>query len=315
MIMHILVNVGDNMVPFMLTSFLFALVVRYFTYLSSSRNAVYYRRFCSAVEKLLESDYRDVKVEDTELWMNDFLAKVVHYLPERKFKMGRMIEQDVPDPNSFRGTKGKDNIFNYSDGRRSIIHGINRNMGVFVSQYAPDYSELTYRVLGQDPLWRQAYGLSFDKVSKAFDILPGLFVVAGILGTFIGIASALPKIGMIDLSKIQESSAVLTAFIDSVASSMKCSITGIFCSMSMTVLISVFPIYSSRAEVRRSLQKAFEHIWTSIHGSSVTSSDLKMIGLLQEVNKNLTRISQQLSESEVVEEDMVEKKIKLLKGA
>ena len=52
-----------------------------------------------------------------------------------------------------------------------------------------------------------------ENISRLIDILPGLFVVLGIFGTFIGISMALPKIAQMDFNNLEGSGAILTEFV------------------------------------------------------------------------------------------------------
>jgi hypothetical protein len=290
MIMEVLGLIGAYMIPFMGISLLIALVIRYTAYISTVRNTIYYNSFCSSVDKLLSEKFNNESIEKPEEWLMDLMVNVMGYLPRRIVRAKRNDNsEEVMTAERIKKFQLMEDFDSYSNGHRSIIHAIQHQMRSFLSPVSPDFSEITHQILKQDRLWRQSFGLSIDRMTKVFDILPGLFVIGGIFGTFVAIAGALPRVGAIDMSHIQESAPVLKSFIEDVAVSMKCSITGIFCSMIMTVLINVFPIYSARTEVRRSLQRALEHIWFRIHGSNVSYADRQIITLLKQIHLQLTQ--------------------------
>jgi hypothetical protein len=286
MIMHAFLILADHLIELMSAGVVVALSVRYLAYRSGQRDQIYFKTFARGVEKVLDTEDKHGKVENVDEWMHSLCTKVMALLPDRSLRFGPVNAPVTPPGEPMEGTfrfQNRESFTDFADGKKSVIHGIRQQMDVFKSAHLPDFYELTQRVLDQDKQWKNVLGIKVETLTRILDIMPGLFVVGGIFGTFIGIASALPAIGKIDLSRIQESAPILTGFIDGIALSMRCSIAGILASVIMTVLNALFPINSSRIDVQRELERAFEMIWHRIHGNNVSFSDGRIIALLEKL--------------------------------
>lgn len=274
---------ADNLIYIMGCGLVVALFFRYLAYRASQRDKIYFKTFARGVEKTLEAEASQ-NVDDVDSWMTQLLVKVVSLIPDRSLRFGAF--NGAQKEGSFR-FQDKESLAEFAEGKKSILHGIKQHLDVFKSPYPPNFSELTYKILDQDKQWNSVVGMPFDVLSRMLDVLPGLFVVGGILGTFIGVAHGLPKIAQIDLNKINESTPVLTQFVESVALSMQASIAGIVYMIMMTVLNTLFPIHASRIEVEKNLERCFEIIWHRIHGNKMSFSDTEIVKLLQGIHQEL----------------------------
>ena len=112
-----------------------------------------------------------------------------------------------------------------------------------------------------------------DSLSRGLDILPNLFIVFGIFGTFIGITSALPLIATIDLNNLSAATPILNNFVAGVAYSMNTSIAGIVYSVIMTIITALFPLGTTRTEVVKNLERSLEMVWYRIHGDQLSKGE------------------------------------------
>ena len=262
-----------------------ALVLRYLTYRSGIRDQLYFMTFCKSVENLLASDNEKKQIRDVDSWMTEFIESVAAKLPNRNLRGVQGANKST-----FRN-KDKGNAESFSEfmqGRRSVVMAIKQQIDVFKSAHPPNFNELTQRILGQDEKWTKLGGLlPISTLSRVFDILPGLFIVGGIFGTFIGVTSALPEIAKIDLSRLDEATPIINTFVASVAYSMNTSISGIVYNVTMTLLNTIFPIASQRREVHKALERSFELIWHRIHGTKMSPAEGRMIELLEDLNQKI----------------------------
>ena len=298
-VMKVLLFFADHLIEFMGAVLVVALSVRFMAFRAAQRDMIYFKTFSRSVEKILETENQVSEVKNVDAWLQDVLGRVIAHLPERKLRSGPSTsgsspagaaaagpEAGAPGPsfrNQGQAQQKKETLQEFAEGKRSVIHAVRHQVDAFKSPFPPNFSELTYRVLSEDRQWRYVLGVPVEMIVRMMDILPGIFVVFGIFGTFIGIASALPMISSIDLSKIQDSGPILKQFIDAVSLSMRCSIAGIFCSIFTTVLNAMYPLYTSRAEVRRSLDRCFELMWHRLHGYKVSIADQRIIALLESI--------------------------------
>lgn len=285
MLIHYFSLFASHIIEVMVATLVVALTLRFLAYRAGEKNKNYYNTFSTALEKLLQSGDKKRKIPDVETWLSELLDQTISQLPSRA------LRGDINASGSkstFRHHDRKGEIFSdYAEGKKSVSHAIKMNIDTFKSPHAPNYRELTTRVLNHDKKWRTVLKvIPVNTLSSMLAILPGLFIVGGIFGTFIGITAALPKVASIDLSNLDAATPVLSAFVSDVAYSMNTSIAGIICSVFMTVLNTLFPFHSMRIEVQRNLERCFEQVWYRIHGSETSAAEEEMLELLQEIRDN-----------------------------
>ncbi len=288
--MNLFLFLADHLIELMGGLLVGALAIRWFAWRETIEDRTYFNSFSQSVEKVLERRDRD-DITDVDIWLNGLLDEVSSQLPDRRLR-GRKETKDagIPPGPAFRNSEAKaepETLQEYAEGKKSILHAVKHQADAFKSAFPPNYTEITYRVLAEDRHWKQILGMPVEMLVRVMDILPGMFVIFGILGTFIGIASALPQIGAIDMNKIADSGPILNQFIEAVSLSMRASIAGIFCSIVMTLLNALYPIYAPRAEVRRNLERCFELMWLQVHGEKLSNADSRVIELLERIAVSL----------------------------
>ena len=293
---------ADHLIMIMAGIFSIAVAVRVIASRSGKVDEHYFNTFVKQVEKCLEGEDNTENVPDVENWIHNLLTQVSSSLPNRslRFKIGEADVNEIPaGKGNFKNFRGqKESFAQYAEGKKSITHGVRSHMDAFKSPYPPNYYELSGRILDQDKKWKTILGfIPFDVISRVLDILPGLFIIGGIFGTFIGITSALPKISNIDLANITMASEQLESFVRDIAFSMNTSIVGIICSVALTVLNTVFPISSVREKVHSNLSRAMEHIWLRLHGAQVEPGEARIIELLKKVVDNTDSLNKSKSKT------------------
>ena len=119
----------------------------------------------------------------------------------------------------------------------------------------PKLQQITRSTLSQNPCFNKVFGLvPITGVNDMVNILPGLFVIAGILGTFVGIAGGLQELGGMNLQDLDNTKNVMDRFLQEIAFAMKTSIAGIVFSL----LAHVFNVMFSPERVYVSLVDRFE---------------------------------------------------------
>lgn len=289
---------SQQLIPIMLTGLAVALIMRYLAFRSGRFSQTYFNSFSRSVYRELENEEHDKSQKklnqgDIDVWLNDFLEKVVSNLPERsirfsKNKMGKIFGKKPSDDLSARRSQS---LSHYTSGR-SIFINLKQQSDAFKSSHQPDFSELSIRVLQQDSQWKNLLGfIPIEALSRVFDILPGLFVIGGIFGTFLGITSALPKIATIDIKNLEAAAPILSSFVADVAFSMNTSLVGIVCSVIVTILIAIFPLDGVRKQVMENMEQALEQIWYRIHGDNIAQGDQMIIEELRHLREEIKLIN------------------------
>lgn len=96
----------------------------------------------------------------------------------------------------------------------------------------PKLLNITKATLAHNPCFNKVFGI-FPMVglNDLISILPGIFVVAGVLGTFVGIAGGLQELGTMNLGDMEGTKNIMDRFLHEISYAMKTSIAGIIFSI------------------------------------------------------------------------------------
>jgi len=259
------------------------------SYQLSKREDAYFSSFISEIEKALSAlAHAGKEVKDVDKFLDSILKTVSDKLPTRSVRYGKFDHKKKEKSSLAKNRRNVVSLREFVHGEKSLFHSIKGEVSIFKSKYPPNFEDLTERILEKDPNWNKILNFfPVGPISRLNEILPGLFVVFGIFGTFIGISMALPKIAQIDFSNIDSSGQILSEFVLNIAFAMKTSIAGILFSLIMTVLNTLAPVGGLRDKTFKKLSTAFEEIWNAIHGSQSIEASLQesLPGLLEEVKK------------------------------
>lgn len=92
----------------------------------------------------------------------------------------------------------------------------------------PDFENITEYVVSANPSYNRLFGLfSIRSLSSCIALLPGLFVIGGIFGTFVGIMQGLPELTNMNLADPETTKKTMDLFLVNIAYSMNTSLVGI----------------------------------------------------------------------------------------
>lgn len=104
------------------------------------------------------------------------------------------------------------------------------------TEETPKLSQITRATLHHNPCFNKVFGIiPISAMNDFLSILPGLFVVAGILGTFLGIKGGLSSLGGMNLTDLENTKSIMDGFLHEIAFAMASSIAGIVFSLAMHV--------------------------------------------------------------------------------
>ena len=282
-VINILQFLTDHLIEGMFVVCMVALVLRFIAHKVGKSNQSYFNGFSRAVIKLVEEEEaRHEGIEDIDIWFDNLLHDVEEHLPDRSVRFNKSRGDSLASSEKFD---------EYSEGRRSVILAMKQQLDALKSPFPPNFNEMSIRVLDRDRRWSHILKVvPVDSVARGLDILPNLFIVGGILGTFIGITGALPLIAGIDISQLGEAGPVLSEFVTKVAYSMNTSIAGIVFSVLMTLITALFPLDFLRDDVEKNFEKAVECIWYRIHGNKVTKGERAIQGSVESMAKQVAEL-------------------------
>ena len=124
------------------------------------------------------------------------------------------------------------------------------------TEETPKLSQITRATLHHNPCFNKVFGIiPISALNDFLSILPGLFVVAGILGTFLGIKGGLGALGGMNLGDLEATKNIMDSFLHEIAFAMASSIVGIMFSLAM----HVYNTFLSPDRVYVSLVDRFEN--------------------------------------------------------
>jgi hypothetical protein len=126
-----------------------------------------------------------------------------------------------------------------------------------------DFQDIIRSSFDTNPYFSRVFGvLPISTVNELLATLPGLFLVLGIFGTFLGIAAGLPELGNMDLSNIENTKKVMDGFLVHISAAMFKSIVGIALSAAMGILNTLLAVettyYTAVTRLSDSLSLAWQ---------------------------------------------------------
>lgn len=98
-------------------------------------------------------------------------------------------------------------------------------------------------------------------LNDVISILPGLFVVAGILGTFIGISSGLGDLGGMNLQDLENTKNIMDKFLHEISFAMKSSIVGIMFSLMSHIANTIMSPERAYVSMVDRFESAMDLLW------------------------------------------------------
>lgn len=126
----------------------------------------------------------------------------------------------------------------------------------------PRLLSTTKKILSKNPCFSKVFGvIPASSLNDVVNILPGIFIVLGVFGTFLGIMSGLPNLGNMDIGDVEASKMVMDQFLVNIAFSMNTSLIGIALSVFLSIFnASLSPEKLFVSAVER-MESAFDTIW------------------------------------------------------
>lgn len=288
MVGGILVVFAESLIYGMLAFLAFALIFRWLAWRLNLKNESYFLSFAREIEKQVSlSENFPERSSNPAQYIENMLQTVEKALPKRRVRGGK-----VRDRTSF-SESGKQivSLREYVGGKNGLLHGIRDEINIFLGSYRSDFREMARRLMSKDENWVKLFGvIPIDRMSKLLDALPGIFVVLGIFGTFIGISQALPELAKIDVQNLDSSGETLSQFVLKVTFAMDTSIVGILCSLILTFLNILFPIRETRTMIFTKVAESLERLWRSLHGKeedSFQSAFPKILNALEKIDSSI----------------------------
>jgi hypothetical protein len=260
----LVVYLGNTaLMPLMCVVSLAALTVRLIIYLTVKAESAFAMEFEKRVHKYLADPSYEPNLSSFHELTKRLLERTYeeHYNLRRKYRRRRF-----------------DQITSITDRIFLIVEGASRLIADTLSQtkylrkdgQPPRFIDIAKFVFESNPVFNRVLGLfPLGMFNDILNILPGLFVVGGIFGTFLGVMGALPELSHIDINDVVKTKSIMDKFLLSMAFSMGTSIVGIVFSVALTILNAMLNPEGIYYSMVNKFTSALEFLWNDTTNNDV----------------------------------------------
>ncbi len=268
MVHHVLdgvVVIGRSIhMPFMLGTFVIGATMRLLVFHTVKRHEWFAREFEDRVTDFMH-DEMDHKRESTSFFV------VSKRLLERTYY--EVFEQREQARKNKPGTMMllSDRLFLIKMGCAWLVHDILKQVRYLkYGTQPPKLVNITKSSLAKNPAFNRVFGLiPAVSTNDLLNVLPGLFVIGGIFGTFLGVMNGLPELGGMDMNDPEKTKVIMDRFLIDVALSMGASVTGIILSVAMTIINTIFSPERLFADIVDRFENSLDLLWNYSHSNEV----------------------------------------------
>lgn len=216
---------------FMFLTFILGFASRALIYFTVKRHEWFTIEFNKRIRAHLDSRTADSTTSSFYVNTRKLLEKTYYELFKVRSAMKRRRPDLLIDP--------MDRWFLVKQGSAWLIHEISRNIKFLKPGAQPKMHEMTKSMFQANPAYNRIFGIiPVGTLTELTNLLPGLFVIGGILGTFLGIKNALPELAGLDLENPDLTKTAISNFLTAITFKMNSSIFGILYSVGFSIINS-----------------------------------------------------------------------------
>lgn len=288
----VVVFATDLLMPAMGIFFVLAVCLRFLIFYTVKREDWFSKEFSKRVKKFM--DAREEKADQSFYVICKRLLEITYY---EVFEVRAILKRRNPDAIM----TVTDRVFLVQQGSARMVTDILKQVKYLKWGERPKFLEISNTVLRNNPCFNKVFGIIPVSVFNDFlNSVPGLFIVGGIFGTFLGIMKALPELGGMNLSDVDGSKIIMDNFLLKISFSMSTSIIGIILSVSMQFMNTFFSCEKVYMETIERLENEFDVLW------NMSSSN--------KLPAELTAFESERDPIEVLSEDLIAKELNVEVG-
>ncbi|MDD0852220.1 hypothetical protein HBN50_03885 [Halobacteriovorax sp. GB3] len=224
---------SSYLIPFMAGVFVIFFCMKMLIYYIAKTQLKIVKEFEVRVHRHMEGTYEESKAMSFHHLAKFLLNKTWNdYFLMRKKNMRRRFDQT---------TSFLDRIFFIDSGAMALFEDTIKQTRYIEKESGPNFRSVSSFAFSSNVYFNFLFGVIPAKTANQFlNLLPGLFIVGGIFGTFLGIVKGIPGLKGLDPSNVESAQMVLNHFLDQMAFSMNTSIMGIAFSVFFTIVNSLF---------------------------------------------------------------------------
>jgi len=246
----------DLLIPFMCLIFVSAVVMRVLVFYTVKRQEWFSKELQKRVDAFVESDEFENKSYSFYAVTKKMLEKTYYEL----FEVRSFLKRRNPDfIMSF-----SDRFFLIQQGTAWFVKDILKQLKFlpYENQSHPKIFQISRSTFQRNPCFNKVFGFIPASVcTEVLNMIPGIFIVLGILGTFLGIMKALPDLGNMDLADIEGTKLVMDQFLLKISFSMSTSLMGIVLSVTMGFVNAFFAPSKAFIDAVERMEVALYTLW------------------------------------------------------
>lgn len=237
-------------------------------YYTIRRHEWFSREFEKRVNRFMETEIPG-KVENVSFYL--LSKKMLERTYYEVFEIRDRMKRRKPDA----VMSASDRIFLIKQGCAWLVKDILKQLKFLKwTEETPKLLNITRATLHHNPCFNQVFGiLPMSGLNDLISILPGLFVVTGILGTFIGISGGLGDLGGMNLQDLEGTKAIMDKFLHEISYAMKSSIVGIVFSLLSHIGNTIMSPERSYVSMVDRFESALDLLWYRSDNNDYPSDD------------------------------------------
>lgn len=252
---HLVIVYGSPLVmPLTFALFFAAVTMRLLIYFTISREHWFAWEFDKRVKRFLDSPDHDKLV--SFFLTTKLLLERTYY---EVFEVRAILKRRKPD--AVRGLT--DRLFLIQHGCARLVKDTQQHIRYLKhANPNPQLLKMSQNMFENNPCFNKVFGVLPTTMFNDFiNILPGIFIVFGIFGTFLGIMQALPDLGNINLRDYEATKIAMDDFLIQISYSMGTSIVGIVVSVVLTFTNNFFAAEKLFAAAVQRYEASLDLLW------------------------------------------------------
>jgi hypothetical protein len=241
------------LLPSMILLFMVAVLLRMLIFFTISREHWFAKEFEKRVRRFLDS--KDSARFSSFFVMSKLLLERTYY---ELFEVRAFLKRRRPDV----VLTMTDRVFLIQQGCARLVKDTLKQIRYLKRNQNPGLLSITGNVYENNPCFSRILGVLPTSMFNEFvGILPGVLIVFGIFGTFLGIMQALPDLGNMNLKDMEATKIAMDDFLGQVSYAMGSSITGILLSVMMTFINSFFSSENMYVNAVNRFENSLSMLW------------------------------------------------------
>lgn len=256
------------LIPLMIMIFCMGLLTKFVIYYMYKGRQIFIKEFEKRIQRHLKGEYEDTIGLNFSDLTNTLGTKTYYefYMLRIKNKRRRF--------DRFRSLS--DQLFMIEEGAQKLLDELKQQVIRCNGQQDPGLKSVVHYVMMSNPVFNYVFGIfNSNSGNHLLSILPGLFIITGIFGTFLGITASLPELLTLNPAQSGATNQTLMTFITKISYSINSSLVGIGLSIAMSVANALFSVKEMNRYSYEILVHGLEFLWTNSRNKPLMAKDYK----------------------------------------